>query len=49
MTVSLRRQISSIAFPAIVSNITTPLLAMIDVAIAGHFGSASYIGAIAIG
>lgn len=49
MTVSLRRQISSIAFPAIVSNITTPLLAMIDFAIAGHFGSASYIGAIAIG
>lgn len=49
MTVSLRRQITAIAFPAIVSNITTPLLAMIDVAIVGHFGSAAYIGAIAIG
>ena len=49
MTVSLRRQIAGIAFPAIVSNIATPLLAMIDVAIVGHFGSAAYIGAIAIG
>ena len=46
---SLSRQISAIAFPAIVSNITTPLLAMIDVAIVGHFGAAAYIGAIAIG
>lgn len=46
---SLSAQIRSIAFPAIVSNITTPLLAMIDVAIVGHFGAAAYIGAIAIG
>lgn len=46
---SLRRQILSIALPAIVSNITTPLLAMIDVAIVGHIGSASYIAAIALG
>ena len=46
---NLTRQISAIAFPAIISNITTPLLAMIDVAIVGHFGAAAYIGAIAIG
>lgn len=46
---SLRRQIASIAFPAIISNITTPLLAMIDVAIAGHVGAALYIGAVALG
>lgn len=38
-----------IALPAIVSNITTPLLAMIDVAIVGHIGSAAYIAAIALG
>lgn len=46
---TLRRQIIAIALPAIISNITTPLLAMIDVAIVGHIGSASYIAAIALG
>lgn len=46
---SLRRQILAIALPAIISNITTPLLAMIDVAIVGHIGSAAYIAAIALG
>lgn len=45
----LRRQILAIALPAIISNITTPLLAMIDVAIVGHIGSADYIAAIALG
>lgn len=45
----LRRQILAIALPAIISNITTPLLAMVDVAIVGHIGSASYIAAIALG
>ena len=45
----LRRQILAIALPAIISNITTPLLAMIDVAIVGHIGSAAYIAAIALG
>ncbi len=38
-----------IALPAIVSNITVPLLGLIDVAIVGHLGSAAYIGAIAVG
>jgi len=38
-----------IALPAIVSNITTPVLGLIDVAIVGHFGSAAFIGAIAVG
>ncbi|MDE5568754.1 MAG: MATE family efflux transporter [Muribaculaceae bacterium] len=47
--ISLRRQILAIALPAIISNITTPLLAMIDVAIVGHIGSAVYIAAIALG
>ncbi len=46
---SINREISAIAGPAIISNITTPLLAMIDVAIVGHIGSAVYIAAIAIG
>lgn len=38
-----------IAIPSIVSNITVPLLGLIDVAIVGHLGAASYIGAIAVG
>ena len=43
------RQILRIALPSIVSNITVPLLGLVDVAIVGHMGSAVYIGAIAVG
>lgn len=43
------RQILNIALPAIVSNITVPLLGLVDVTIVGHLGAASYIGAIAVG
>lgn len=43
------KQILHIALPSIVSNITVPLLGLIDVTIVGHLGSAVYIGAIAIG
>ena len=42
------RQILQIALPSIVSNITVPLLGLIDVAIVGHLGSPAYIGAIAV-
>lgn len=43
------RRILSIAIPSIVSNITVPLLGLIDIAIVGHLGNVSYIGAIAVG
>ena len=43
------REILQIALPSIVSNITVPLLGLIDAAIVGHLGAASYIGAIAVG
>ncbi len=43
------RQILQIAVPSIVSNVTVPLLGLIDVAIVGHMGSAVYIGAVAVG
>lgn len=43
------KQILFIALPSIVSNITVPLLGLVDVAITGHLGSAAYIGAIAVG
>ena len=38
-----------IALPAIVMNITVPLLGLVDTAIVGHMGDAAYIGAIAVG
>lgn len=43
------RPILAIALPAIVSNITTPLLALVDVAITGHIGEAVFLAAIALG
>lgn len=43
------RSILAIALPAIVSNITVPVLGLVDVAIVGHFGAAAFIGAIAVG
>ena len=45
----LDRQILRIAIPSIVSNITVPLLGLVDLAIVGHLGSAAYIGAISLG
>ena len=42
-------QILKIAMPAIVTNITVPLLGLVDTAIVGHMGDAAYIGAIAVG
>lgn len=45
----MNRKILQLAIPSIVSNITVPLLGLVDVAIVGHLGSASYIGAIAVG
>ncbi len=43
------REILRIALPSIVSNITVPLLGLVDLTIVGHLGSPSYIGAIAVG
>lgn len=43
------RQILNIALPSIVSNITVPLLGLVDMVIVGHMGGAHYIGAIAVG
>ncbi len=43
------KQILHLAIPSILSNITVPLLGLVDVAIVGHMGSANYIGAIAVG
>lgn len=45
----LDKQILALALPAIVTNITTPLLSMVDVAIVGHLGSVGIVGAVAVG
>ena len=45
----VKRRILALAVPSIISNITVPLLGLVDVAIVGHIGDASYIGAIAVG
>ncbi len=46
---SLNKKILRLAVPSVVSNLTVPLLGLIDVGIVGHLGSASYIGALAVG
>ena len=44
-----RVKILRIALPAVISNVTVPLLGLADTAIVGHLGKASYIGAVAVG
>lgn len=43
------RRVAAIAVPAVVSNISVPLLSLVDTAITGHLGSPDYIGAVAVG
>lgn len=45
----MNRQILNLAIPNIISNLTVPLLGMVDLAILGHLESEKYIGAIALG
>ena len=45
----LNKEILRLSVPSIVTNITTPLLGLVDVAIVGHMGSAAYLAAIAVG
>lgn len=46
---SMNRAILRLALPSIVSNVTIPLLGMIDIAIAGRIGDDTTIGALAVG
>ncbi len=45
----MNRQILRLAIPNIISNVTIPLLGMIDLAIAGRIGNDTVIGAVALG
>lgn len=46
---SLDKEILKLAAPAIVNNVTVPLLGLCDTAVAGHLGSSAALGAIAVG
>ncbi|HCC86848.1 MAG TPA: MATE family efflux transporter [Prevotella sp.] len=43
------KDILRLALPSIVSNVTVPLLGLVDLAVAGHIGPARYIAAISVG
>ncbi|MCH7835072.1 MAG: MATE family efflux transporter, partial [Proteobacteria bacterium] len=43
------RDVWRIAAPLILSNITVPLLGMVDTGVTGHLDNAAYLGAVAIG
>lgn len=45
----MNREILRIALPSIITNITVPLLGLVDLAIVGHLDSQAAIGAIAVG
>ncbi len=45
----MNKKILQLAIPNVISNITIPLLGMVDLAITGHLESNIYVGAIAIG
>ena len=45
----MNKSILKLAIPNIISNITIPLLGLVDMILMGHLGSAIYIGAIALG
>lgn len=45
----MNREILKLAIPNIISNITIPLLGLVDMVLMGHLGSPAYIGAIALG
>jgi multidrug resistance protein, MATE family len=45
----MNRRILNLAIPNVISNITVPLLGIVDLTVMGHLGSEVYIGAIAVG
>lgn len=45
----MNKEILRLAVPSILSNIIVPLLGLIDLSIAGHIGTAAFIGAVSVG
>jgi MATE family multidrug resistance protein len=46
---SLHRQVLWLAIPMVLSNITIPLLGLVDAAVIGHLEHAWYLGGVALG
>ncbi len=46
---SMNRSILRLAIPNIISNVTIPLLGLVDLSLMGHLGSDTYIGAVSLG
>ena len=46
---TIKNPILKLALPSVVTNITVPLLGLVDMTIVGHMGAADYIAAVAIG
>ncbi|HJN06568.1 MAG TPA: MATE family efflux transporter, partial [Bacteroidales bacterium] len=47
--ITINKSILRLAIPNIVTNITVPLLGLVDLALMGHLQDPVYIGAIALG
>ena len=47
--IKLRQRLWTLAWPLILTNITVPLLGLVDTAVLGHLDSPRYLGAVAIG
>lgn len=45
----MNRRVWALAGPIILSNITVPLIGVVDTAVVGHLSSPHYIGAVAVG
>lgn len=46
---NIHKQIFNLCLPAVISNISVPLLGLVDSTIVGHMGSSVYIGTVALG
>ncbi len=46
---NVHRQVLAIALPMVLSNITVPLLGLVDAAVIGHLDHAWYLGGVALG
>lgn len=46
---AIDKSILHLAVPSVVSNVTVPLIGLVDIAITGHLGGAALIGAISVG
>lgn len=45
----VHRQVLALAIPMVLSNITVPLLGLVDAAVIGHLEHAWYLGGVALG